>query len=110
MISHSFYKWRASFFSKESKELVDIPNKSNLFLVNEGTDSPLLLSIGYGNKTQSTRVAVFKHVIETNRWTKMQSMHFKKNYIEYYVADGNLYLIGCSTHCKHKSILNRKAK
>ena len=34
---------------------------------------------------------------ETSRWTKLQSMHFKKDFIKHYVVDNKLYLIGCST-------------
>jgi hypothetical protein len=61
---------------------------------NENINEPLILSIGLGN---TTRVVIMKLNLETNRWVKLQSMHFKQDYIEHYVVDGQLYLIGCST-------------
>jgi hypothetical protein len=92
--SSSFYKWKNSFFSKESTELIDLPNKSNMFVHDEKAGEPLILSIGLGN---TTRVVIMKLNVDTNRWVKLQSMHFKQDYIEHYAIDGQLYLIGCST-------------
>jgi hypothetical protein len=74
--------------------LVDLPNKNNLFVFNENPAEPLILSIGFGS---TTRVVILKLNLETNRWTKLQSMHFKPDYIKHYVVDGKLYLIGCTT-------------
>lgn len=90
----SFYKWKASFFSKESQELVDLPNKSEFFIFNEDVNEPLILSIGYGN---TTRVVILKLNLQTNRWTKLQSLYFKQDYVRHYVIKGRLYLIGCSS-------------
>jgi len=92
-----YYKWQNSFFSKESAELLDLPNDSDLFVAQENSNTPLVLAIGYGNATQSTRLVAFQFNQETNRWIKTQSMHFKQNYIEHYVIGGKLFLIGCST-------------
>jgi hypothetical protein len=61
---------------------------------NQGDKDPLILAIGYGN---TTRVVILKQNFETNRWVKLQSMHFKQDYIKHYVVDDKLYLIGCST-------------
>lgn len=96
-----FFKWQTSFFSKESSASMDLPNKSNLFVYNENPDETLILSIGYGNENQSTRVVVFRHDSDSNNWIKLHSMHFKKDYIEHYIIDGKLYLIGCSTDCNY---------
>lgn len=63
-------------------------------MFNTNTSEPLILSVGVGN---TTRVVILKLNLETNRWTKLQSMHFKQDYIKYYVVKGNLYLIGCSS-------------
>lgn len=63
-------------------------------MYNQDDIDPLILAIGYGN---TTRVVVLKLDLKTNRWTKLQSMHFKQDYIKHYVVDRKLYLIGCST-------------
>lgn len=91
----SYFKWKTSFFSQESHETVDLPVKSNLFVFNENVYEPLILSIGFEKNT--TRVIILKLNPTTKRWTKLQSLHFKQDYIEHYVVDGQLYLIGCST-------------
>lgn len=89
-----FYKWKSSFFSKESTASLDLPNKSSLFVYNENNAEPLILSVGFGN---TTRVTILKLNLETNQWTKLQSMHFTQSYIKHYVMHGQLYLIGCPT-------------
>lgn len=66
----SFYKWKTSFFSKESQESVDLPNKSNLFVFNENINEPLIVSIGFDKNT--TRVIILKLNPSTNRWSKLQ--------------------------------------
>lgn len=74
--------------------MVQIPNKNDLFIFNEDATEPLVLSIGYGN---TTKVVISKLNPEFNRWTKLQSMHFKQDYIKHYVVDKQLFLIGCSS-------------
>jgi hypothetical protein len=93
-INYRFYKWKTSFFSKENSESLDLPNKSNLFIYNQGDKEPLILAIGFG---ETTRVVILKLSSDNGRWTKLQSMHFKQDYIKHYVVDDELYLIGCST-------------
>lgn len=88
------YKWKTSFFSKESSESLDLPNKSNLFIYNKGDNEPVILAIGFGN---TTHVVVLKLNFGTSRWNKLQSMHFKQDYIKHYVVNDQLFLIGCST-------------
>lgn len=63
-------------------------------MFNKNDTEPLILSIGHGN---TSRVIILKLNVETNRWVKLQSMHFKQDYIKHYVVDNKLYLIGCST-------------
>jgi hypothetical protein len=89
-----YYRWSTSFFDKVYSETFDLPNKNKLFIYNQGDKNPLILAIGYGN---TTHVVILNLNLDTNRWTKLQSMHFKQDYIKHYVVDKKLYLIGCST-------------
>lgn len=73
---------------------MDLPYKSEFFIFNENVNEPLILSIGYGN---TTRVVILKLNLQTNRWTKLQSLYFKQDYVRHYVIKGRLYLIGCSS-------------
>jgi hypothetical protein len=85
---------------KESSDTTELPNKGDLFVYNENPDETLILSLGYGVGNETSHVTVFKYDEESNRWRKLQKMHFKKDYIEPYTSDGKLYLIGCYTNCK----------
>ncbi|KAG5681770.1 hypothetical protein PVAND_011178 [Polypedilum vanderplanki] len=91
----TFYKWQNSYFMKESSETTELPNRGDLFVYNENPDETLILSLGYGIGNETSHVAVFKYDEDTNRWLKLQKMHFKKDYIEPYTSNGVLYLIGC---------------
>lgn len=93
-IFFSFYKWENSFFSQKSREFIDPPVESELYIYNEANSEPLVLSIGNGN---ITRVVALKLELKNNRWTKLQSLHFKQNNIQHYIVKDQLYLIGCST-------------
>ncbi|XP_070500855.1 uncharacterized protein fs(1)M3 [Chironomus tepperi] len=92
-----FYTWHNSYFSKESTEQTELPNKSNLFVFNESANETIILSIGYGSGNQSTQVTTFRHDKQANRWKKPQKMQFKKDYIEHFSIHDKLYLIGCAT-------------
>ncbi|CAH1722500.1 unnamed protein product [Chironomus riparius] len=92
-----FYTWHNSYFSKESTEQAELPNKSDLFVFNESVNETLILSIGYGLGNQSTQVVTFRHDKQSNRWKKLQKMHFKNDYIEHFSIHEKLYIIGCST-------------
>lgn len=97
MLTHTFYscyKWETSFFSRKSLDIIDFPSRNNLFGVDEKSNGPLVLSVGYGNTTQ---VIVFQLEVQTGRLTKLQSLHFKQNYAEHFVNKRRLFLIACST-------------
>lgn len=74
--------------------MLDLPQKSFLFTFNQNSKEPLIISIGFGN---ASRVMILKLNLETNEWTKLQSMHFKQDNIKHYVIDEQLFLIGCTT-------------
>lgn len=92
-----FYKWQNSFFVLESTDTTDLPNKGDLFVYNESPDETLLISLGYGNGSETSHITAFKYDEESNKWLKRQKMHFKKDYIEPYIINGSLYLIGCAS-------------
>lgn len=94
-LNSRYFKWTSSYFSKESQELIDLPNKSKIFVFKENTSEPLVFAVGISNDT--TRIVSLKLNVETNKWSKLHSLYFKKGYIEHYVVNGQLYVIGCST-------------
>lgn len=97
---YRFYRWQNSYFLKESFETTDLPSKSDIVVFNENPDEALVLLIGHGYGNETSHAVVFKHDTDQNRWIKCQKMHFKKDYIEHYIFNGTLYLIGCSSDCK----------
>lgn len=64
-------------------------------MFNENQNEPLILSIGSKNTT--TRVVILKLDLLTNRWTKLQSLLFKQEFVKHFVINGELFLIGCSS-------------
>ncbi|CAO1435514.1 unnamed protein product [Diamesa serratosioi] len=92
----TLYKWYNSIFSVMGTELLNIPNKNKLLIFNENkTSAPILSVVGFGNEKSNTIVVLL--TIEKNRLKKLQSMNFKQEYVEQYVLNETLYLIGCST-------------
>jgi hypothetical protein len=91
----------------ESSDTTQLPNKGDLFVFSENPDETLILSLGYGIGNETSHVTVFSYDGDSNRWLKLQKMHFKKDYIEPYITNKTLYLIGCSSDCKKISFENR---
>lgn len=88
-----FLRWKTSFFAEESREIIDLPNNSRMFLYNVNGEDLIILE----SFESKARIVVFR--IETTKGfvTKLQSMFLKKNHVEHFLIDRKLYLVACTT-------------